>query len=158
LSVRRERPCRKLSSPRHPRAPGRAPRRSTASSTRGGTAAEVLGFLRQGLLVWWASAVECASAIARLEREGELDDDLAAQAFDRLTQLAAGWNEVDASAPIRETAIRLLRVHPLRGTDALQLAAAHVASGGQPSSLGIVTLDGRLATAARKEGFAVITA
>jgi hypothetical protein len=46
-----------------------------------------------------------------------------------------------------------LRVHPLRAADALQLAAAFVAAERRPSSLEIVTLDQRLAAAARKEGF-----
>jgi predicted nucleic acid-binding protein len=46
-------------------------------------------------------------------------------------------------------------VHPLRAADAFQLAAAYVAAEQRPSSLTIVTLDERLASAARKEGFAV---
>jgi uncharacterized protein len=44
----------------------------------------------------------------------------------------------------------------LRGADALQLSAAFVAARGRPSSLDIVTLDDRLAAAARKEGFGVV--
>jgi hypothetical protein len=46
-----------------------------------------------------------------------------------------------------------LRVHPLRAADALQLAAAFIAAERRPSSLEVVTLDDRLAAAARKEGF-----
>jgi predicted nucleic acid-binding protein len=46
-------------------------------------------------------------------------------------------------------------VHPLRAADALQLAAAVVAAEGIPASLSIVTLDERLAAAARREGFVV---
>ena len=52
--------------------------------------------------------------------------------------------------PIREAAVRFLRVHPLRAADALQLAAAFIAAGCRPSSLEVVTLDDRLAGAARK--------
>jgi predicted nucleic acid-binding protein len=100
--------------------------------------------------------VECASAIARLEREGALGPPAVIEAFDRLRRLADGWHEVDASDSIREAAVRFLRVHPLRAADALQLAAAFVAAERRPSSLGLVTLDDRLAGAARKEGFAVI--
>jgi predicted nucleic acid-binding protein len=107
------------------------------------------------MLVWWATSVECASALARLERESHLDESGAHEAFDRLRRFAAGWNEIEATDSIRETAIRFLRVHPLRAADALQLAAAFVASGGQPSSLEFVTLDDRLASAARREGFVV---
>ena len=71
----------------------------------------------------------------------------------RLRQFAAGWHEVEASDTVRETATRFLRVHALRAGDALQLAAAFVVSGGQPSTLQIVTLDERLSSAARREGF-----
>jgi uncharacterized protein len=108
------------------------------------------------MLVWWASEVECASAIARLEREGALEASAAHQAFDRLKHLAHAWHEVDPSDPIRETAVRLLRVHPLRAADALQLAAAFITAERRPSSLEVVTLDDRLAVAARKEGFVVV--
>jgi predicted nucleic acid-binding protein len=107
------------------------------------------------MLVWWGTEVECASAIARLEREGALEEPGVTQAFDRLKQLAAGWHEVDPNDAIREAAVRFLRVHPLRAADALQLAAAFVAAERRPSSLEVVTLDDRLAVAARKEGFAL---
>ena len=105
------------------------------------------------LLVWWATEVECASAIARLERDGALDHAAVTQAFERLRHLANSWHEVDPGDPVREAAVRFLRVHPLRAADALQLAAAFVAAERRPSSLEIVTLDDRLAMAARKEGF-----
>lgn len=108
------------------------------------------------MLVWWGTEVECASAIARLEREGGLDAPSVIEAFDRLKRLAEGWHEVDPSDGIREAAVRFLRVHPLRAADSLQLAAAFVAAERRPSSLDLVTLDDRLAGAARKEGFAVI--
>ena len=108
------------------------------------------------MLVWWGSEVECASALARLERDATLQPQAAALSFNRLKQLAAGWHEVEPSDIIRETATRLLRVHPLRAADALQLAAAFIAAEQRPSSLEMITLDGRLASAAQKEGFAVI--
>jgi uncharacterized protein len=108
------------------------------------------------ILVWWGSGVECASALARLERDATLDPRAAVLAFDRLKQLAASWHEVDPSEIVRETATRLLRVHPLRAADALQLAAAFIAAEQRPASLEMLTLDDRLAGAARKEGFAVI--
>ena len=108
------------------------------------------------LLVWWGSEVECASALARLERAGALDARAAAQAFDRLKRLAQGWHEIEPSEIVRETAIRFLRVHPLRAADAQQLAAAFVAAERRPTSLEIVTLDERLADAAGKEGFALV--
>jgi predicted nucleic acid-binding protein len=108
------------------------------------------------MLVWWATEVECASAIARLERDGSLDDATATQAFVRLKALANRWNEIEPNDAIRETAVRFLRVHPLRAADALQLAAAFFAAERRPSSLELVTLDDRLATAARREGFMLV--
>ncbi len=105
------------------------------------------------MLVWWATEVECASAIARLERDGAFDAAAVNESFDRLRRLGEGWHEVEPSDAVREAAVRFLRVHPLRAADALQLAAAFVAAERRPSSLEIVTLDERLAAAARKEGF-----
>ena len=116
-------------------------------------ALQSLGAEDPAMLVWWATEVECASAIARLERDGAIDHETSSQAFGRLRQLANGWHEIDPGDPVREAAVRFLRVHPLRAADALQLAAAFVASERRPSSLEIVTLDDRLAMAARKEGF-----
>jgi uncharacterized protein len=110
------------------------------------------------MLVWWATEVECGSAIARLERDGALEPPVVIEAYDRLKQLAGGWHEVDASDAVREAAVRFLRVHPLRAADALQLAAAFIAAERRPSSLEVVTLDDRLGAAGRREGFAVLEA
>ena len=108
------------------------------------------------MLVWWGSETECVSALARLERDGELSSRALTLSFKRLAQLATGWHEVDPSDAIREAAARFLRVHPLRAADALQLAAAFLAAERRPASLEMVTLDDRLGAAARKEGFAII--
>ena len=108
------------------------------------------------MLVWWGSKVECVSALARLERDTALDPRAAVRAFGRLEQLAAGWHEIDPSDILREAAARFLRVHPLKAADALQLAAAFTVAEQRPASLEMLTLDDRLAGAARKEGFAVI--
>jgi len=110
------------------------------------------------MLVWWGSEVECASALARIERDGALDPRDAARVFERLRQLSGGWQEIEPSDVIRQAAIRFLRVHPLRAADALQLAAAYAAAEQRPASLDMVTLDERLAIAARKEGFVVLDA
>lgn len=106
-------------------------------------------------VVWWTTPVECASAIARLERDGGLTMEAATEAFARLDALAASWLQVEPSDEIRETARRLLRVHPLRAADALQLAAAYAAAERRPSTLTFITLDDRLRTAATREGFVI---
>ncbi len=108
------------------------------------------------MLVWWGSQVECVSALARLERAASLDAKGAGLAFDRLKLLADGWHEIEPSEIVRENAVRFLRVHPLRAAGALQLAAAFLAAERRPSTLEMVTLDERLADAARKEGFELI--
>lgn len=108
------------------------------------------------MLVWWGSDVECMSALARLERAAALDAKAMAIASDRLKQLGDGWHELEPNEIVRESAMRFLRVHPLRAADALQLAAAFIAAERRPTSLQIVTLDDRLATAALKEGFKVV--
>ncbi|HEX7940110.1 MAG TPA: hypothetical protein VF483_14075, partial [Gemmatimonadaceae bacterium] len=64
--------------------------------------------------------------------------------------------EIGPSIELRQHAIRLVRLHGLRSGDALQLAAAVVASDNRPSTLDLVTLDRRLADAADKEGFRVV--
>ena len=107
------------------------------------------------MLVWWASPLECPSAIARRERDGDLDAQGAAAALERLRSIAGAWNEVAATELLRTTAIRLLRVHPLRSADAMQLAAAVLAADGRPSELPFLCLDDRLNDAASREGFPI---
>ncbi len=107
------------------------------------------------LAAWWITPVECASALARLEREGALSRDEAADAFGRLDRLAASLIEVEPRDEIREVARRLLRVHALRAADALQLAAAYLVAERRPPTLEIITLDDRVRQAALKEGFVV---
>lgn len=75
---------------------------------------------------------------------------------DLLSLLSASWTEVPPTDDVRRLARRLVRVHPLRAADALQLAAAITAADGRPERLPFVTLDVRLADAASREGFKVI--
>jgi predicted nucleic acid-binding protein len=113
-----------------------------------------------GMTVWWATSVECASAIDRRRRMGALSAADEDAAFDVLDQLSSAWYEIQAGQLVRSYAFRVLRVHPLRAADALQLAAALVWSGtptsGPTPTVEFVTLDNRLAEAARLEGLAVL--
>ena len=106
------------------------------------------------LIVWWGSAVEVASAVARLRREGVLESEAEGSALEALRALEGSWHEVQPTEPLRRRAERLLRVHPLRAGDALQLAAALTWAGDPPEGE-IVTHDARLAEAARLEGLEV---
>ena len=105
------------------------------------------------MVVWWGTPVECGSAIARRERDGTLTLADATGALSRMRSLAKSWSEVIASDSVRSAALRLLRTHPLRAADSLQLAAALVAAEGDPASLQFVCLDERLREAADREGF-----
>lgn len=106
--------------------------------------------------VWWATPVECASALARLERERRLSEAGWQAASERLAEAGRGWTEVPPIDRVRDQAIRVLRLHSLRSADALQLAAAIVLADFEPKTLPFVTLDQPLAAAARREGFEVL--
>ena len=45
------------------------------------------------LVVWWAASVECASALARLERDGAIETRDLTQALQQLQALQSAWNE-----------------------------------------------------------------
>jgi predicted nucleic acid-binding protein len=107
--------------------------------------------------VWWATEVECVSAVARVERQQTPPAQLV-RATARLQNLVSRWSEVSPAPVLREAAKRLLRVHDLRASDAFQLAAALVLADGDPSSVEFVSLDHRLRTAANREGLNVLPA
>lgn len=106
--------------------------------------------------VWWSTIVECVSAIASRERSSPSEADSAADALSALSRVSRSWIEVPPTERLRDTARRLVRVHDLSAADAFQLAAAHEASDGRPETMPLVTLDDRLALAARREGFPVL--
>ena len=109
------------------------------------------------LVVWWGASVECASALARLERDGALETRDLTQALQQLQALQSSWNEFQPLGSVRIAAQRLLRLHPLRAADALQLGAALVAAAHRPQAWEFVCLDIRLATAAEREGFGIVS-
>jgi predicted nucleic acid-binding protein len=108
------------------------------------------------MAVWWATPVECLAAISRRERSGGLPREEAVKALSGLSDLAAAWVEVPPTEALRDTARRIVRVHDVRTADALQIAAATAISDQRPEGLELVTLDERLALAARREGFPVL--
>jgi len=105
------------------------------------------------MVVWWAASVECASAVHRLFRLEKINVPAREAALGRLQNLASTWTEIEPSAEVRLQAERLLRTHPLRAADALQLAAAVISSEYEPDGTNFFTGDLRLAEAAAKEGF-----
>lgn len=72
-------------------------------------------------------------------------------------RLSGSWDEIEDVLGARRNALAVLARHALRAADACQLGAAWLAAEGQPDSLPFVTLDPRLAAAAEREGFTVLT-
>jgi hypothetical protein len=108
------------------------------------------------IALWWATVVECESAIQRRVREGALDSAGARLARERLAQLAASSHEIPPSPGLRSLAMRLIRTHPLRAADALQLAAALSLAGALRRQTVFVCADARLAAAAEAEGLPIL--
>ncbi|MDP9292259.1 MAG: type II toxin-antitoxin system VapC family toxin [Verrucomicrobiota bacterium] len=106
-------------------------------------------------VVWWATEIECLSALCRRQRERKIAPSGFQQGLSILKSIIASMNEVTPSEQIRSLAARLLQTHPLRTADALQLAAAITGSTGDPRQLLFACADERLAEAARREGFTV---
>ena len=102
------------------------------------------------------SWIECASALNRLHRDGDLDADGLNQTLAKLSRAAAGWLRVRPYERVRQRALRVLRIHPLRAAATLQLAAALTTCGDAPETLAMVCSDRRLSKAAVKEGFEVL--
>jgi predicted nucleic acid-binding protein len=106
-------------------------------------------------VIWWATPLECHSALRRRHRDGTLVMASLNDATERLRLLVQHADAVAPTDELRHRAGRLLAVHPLRAADALQLAAALVWCEEQPHGEGFSTLDVRLAAAAAAEGFTV---
>ena len=100
--------------------------------------------------------MECTAALYRLRRQEIFAERELTQLLRRLDSLFETCVEIEATEEVRKRAMRLLRTHPLRAGDALQLAAALVACREDPASLPFVCGEQRLKTAAEREGFTVL--
>lgn len=123
------------------------------------TTKRILAFYQEQpeIVAAWSTTVECVSALARLEREGRLESRTVTQTTRQLQELQEAWHEVQPIEPVRQLACRLLRVHPLRAADSMQLASALIAAGSNAREWGFVCLDARLCEAAEREGFKVLS-
>jgi predicted nucleic acid-binding protein len=108
------------------------------------------------VVAWWATPVEARSAFARELRVGNLSRLDYRQALARFNVIRDGWHEMQPSEELRQIAESMLERYPLRGADALQLAAAYVWSAGRPFERHFISCDKRLLEAAREAGFRVI--
>jgi predicted nucleic acid-binding protein len=109
-----------------------------------------------GVTVWMMTRVEVISAIARKRRGNPELAALLSRAIRNVHEATSTWVQISDAIATRLRAERIVMEHPLRTADALQLGAALVAADGDPQSLELVTLDRRLADAARREGFPVL--
>jgi predicted nucleic acid-binding protein len=101
------------------------------------------------------AAVEIKSALWRRRHRGEVSVSAHHDADAIFADLSMRWREIVQSTAVTEAALRLLTRHPLKALDALQLASAIVLAP-ETALLHFVTLDKRLAAAARAEGFPVL--
>jgi len=108
------------------------------------------------IVLWWATPVECASALMRVHREGDLTSSGLHRAQALLESLRERAYEIQPVEEVRARAQRLLAVHRLRAADSLQLAAALVWCRERPQGVRFVCLDDRLRGAAVLEGFLVV--
>ena len=108
------------------------------------------------MVVWWATSIECHSALRRLERQQLLTAQETQTALRTLEKFQARWTEVTPQTAVRDTAQRLLGQHDLRAADSLQLAAALVWCNLYPKGKTFVGGDAKLLSAAANEGFTVV--
>jgi predicted nucleic acid-binding protein len=106
-------------------------------------------------VVWWATPVEIASALARLARMRQLTPGEYAKAQKLVKSLADSWSVVQPSHALRAKAVHLVDRHDRRAADALQLAAALEWCEAAPHGQQFLTTDERLREAAEITGFEV---
>ncbi len=107
------------------------------------------------MVLWTLTPVEVVSGLRRLVRDKALEEEVARVAEARMEELVRVCHLIIDVEAVKSLATRLLRLHPLRAFDALQLGAALQWAEGHPQGRTLHTLDGRLALAAQREGFVV---
>jgi hypothetical protein len=109
------------------------------------------------VVTWIWTRVELTGAIERRARHGEISLAQRRALLARIDDLAQRWDEVVDVLAVRSRALALLARHDLRAADAAQLGAALLSAEDDPASLPFVCFDERLAAAAEREGFRVLT-
>jgi predicted nucleic acid-binding protein len=104
-------------------------------------------------VVWWATPVEIASALARLARMKELDTSDWTKARKLAKRLADSWSVIQPSDTLRAKSIDLVDRFNLRSADSFQLAAALEWCEGAAQGCIFLTADQKLREAALLSGF-----
>ena len=105
-------------------------------------------------VVWWATPVEIASALARLLRIRSLSPRDWVKARDLASQLADTWSVIQPTDAVRSKAIQIVERYDLRAADSLQLAAALEWCQDNPQGRILLTADDKLLQASILAGFA----
>ena len=108
------------------------------------------------IAAWALTPAEVTSALERLRREGLVSLAAVADAEARMERFLRSAFIVEDIAEVQPTAQRLVRAHPLRAADALQLGAALVWVCHRFMRRLFLTFDQRLAEAASGEGFTIL--
>jgi predicted nucleic acid-binding protein len=104
------------------------------------------------IMVWCLTFLEATSALNRRLRSEAIHFGHYRAGEERLKKLNTAWDQILFSDKLVNLSARLLRTHPLRTADSLQLAAALVAGGSDPSQINFFSYDDRLNEAAAREG------
>lgn len=110
------------------------------------------------MVVWWATAVEMRSALARLARMNQVTAADYIQARLRAEDLRRSWREIQPCEPLRHMAESLLDRFPLQPADSLQLAAALMWCRSKTRNRAFLCGDEKLNEAASSLGFEVVKA
>jgi len=104
-------------------------------------------------VVWWATPVEIASALARLVRLNHLLPTEWTISRRLSSRLADSWSVIQPTEVVRTSALQIIEQYDLRAADALQLAAALTWCQDNPQGRVFLTADQRLLQAAILRGF-----
>lgn len=104
-------------------------------------------------VVWWATPIEIASALARLVRMKQLSPTNWTKARQLAGILADAWFVIQPSDALKARATQLVDRHELRAAEALQLAAALEWCEGIPQDRVFLAADQKLREAAALSGF-----
>jgi predicted nucleic acid-binding protein len=106
-----------------------------------------------GMVVWWATPVEIASALRRLVRMKQITPDDWVTSRRLALDLAESWRIVQPSNTLRENAAQLVERYDLKAADAMQLAAALEWCENDPQGKLFLAADKKLREAAVLSGF-----
>lgn len=105
------------------------------------------------MVVWWATPVEIASALARLLRMKQISSAENVQSQMLAQKLADMWSVIQPSDVLQSSAVQLLTRYELQASDSLQLAAALAWCQNVPLGRVFLSADSRLRQAASACGF-----